>query len=519
MGRERIPVGVRDDELTEERAEELGRCYDSYIHFIENYCYIYDSVEMRWIPFRLWDAQKSLLHDIHNHQLTVILKARQLGISWLSLCYGLWQFLFRPIASISVFSRRETEAIYLLGQERLRGIFHHLPLWMISGHEPSKYTEREWILTTGSAMRAFPTSAGDSYVSTLAIVDEADLTPDLNEMMRAVKPTIEMGGKFILLSRSNKSQPDSEFKRIYKAAKAGESPWYPVFLPWMAHPVRDRAWYNEQKRDITSRTGSVDDLYEQYPETDVQALAAKILDKRIPPMWLEVCFEKLKPLYVKSGPAIPLDIYIPPKASGRYVLGADPAEGNPNSDDSALTVIDIDKGEECAILVGKFEPAIFAHYIHQVSVYYNYSPAMVERNNHGHSVIQWLEEHGRRTRLLLGHDSESHKFDKKNQKRRKKLKAGWLSSTLGKAILYTTCANHFRDNANLDDIDAEGVKVLHTEQTLFQLQGIEVDTLRAPDGENDDRADSYALAIAGRDQIRKLGHSAGTEMGIVKGKS
>src|SRR5690606_35295524 len=132
---------------------------------------------------------------IHENQLTIILKARQLGISWLTLGYGLWTLLFRPIASVSVFSRRETEAIYMISNERLRGMYQRLPEWMKSGHYPKIDSGKEWILSNGSAIRAFPASAGDSYVSTLAIIDEADLAPDLNYLMGAVKPTIDNGGK------------------------------------------------------------------------------------------------------------------------------------------------------------------------------------------------------------------------------------------------------------------------------------------------------------------------------------
>lgn len=516
---EKARGNLRPHQIDELRAQELARCYHSYVYFVNNYCHIYDSVEKAWIPFTLWQAQRSALRDIHEHQLTVILKARQLGISWLSLSYALWQILFRPIAAVSVFSRRETDAAYLIGKERLRGMFDALPPWMKMGHISTTDSVLEWVLENGSSVRAFSTNSGDGYVSTLAIVDEADLSPDLNKLMRSVKPTIDNGGKLILLSRTNKSEPESEFKNIYRGAKGGENGWHPIFIPWHAHPGRDKEWYERQKRDILSRTGSVDDLYEQYPETDVQALSSKTLDKRIPPLWLEACFEEMKPLRLRHAPSLPdLNIYIAPQPGARYVLGADPAEGNPNSDDSACTVIDVENGEEVANLVGKYEPAIFASYIAQVSAFYNHAPAMVERNNHGHSVIQWLEEHARRVKLLLGHDAETHKKDKKAKNRRKSLKAGWLSSTLGKTILYTICTDHFRNSARFDDEEGRSpLKVLHSAQTFHQLAGIESATLSAPKGQHDDRADSYALAQAGRIQVANLSHSAVLVMQATKG--
>lgn len=509
---------LKPTEINKERALEIARCFHSYSYFIDKYCKIYDSIEKEWVPFTLWPSQRQVLDQIHHNQLTVILKARQLGISWLAICYALWSVLYQPIAVVSIFSRRDTESMYLMGDERMRGVYENLPPWMRTGHKATTDSGHEWVLNSGSAVRAFSTNSGDGYVATFALIDEADLQPDLNRLMRSVKPTIDNGGKMVVLSRSNKSEPESEFKQIYKGAKAGENGWFPVFLPWHAHPGRTPEWYERQRRDILSRTGSLDDLYEQYPETDIQALSSKTLDKRIPALWLEACYQELKPLSLRHSLGLPgLDIYFAPKPGVRYVCGADPAEGNPNSDDSALTVIDLERGEEVALLAGKFEPAVFASYIAQVSTYYNNAAVLVERNNHGHSVIQWLEEHSRRTKLLLGHDAETYKRDSKSKRRRKKMKYGWLSSTLGKTILYTIVTDHFRDNSGFSDTGRPNVKVIHSFSTYSQLGNIEAASLSAPKGQYDDKADSYALAQAARRQVRDSGETGILLMDSTKG--
>jgi hypothetical protein len=300
--------------------------------------------------------------------------------------------------------------------------------------------------------------------------------------MRMVKPTIDGGGRLILLSRADKSKPQSAFKRIYLSARQKLTEWVSVFLPWHARPDRDAAWYEAQKADILGRTGALDDLHEQYPATDAEALAARSQDKRIPADWLLQCYEEREPLPASSlppgAPSLPaLTVYALPQPGRSYVIGADPAEGNPTSDDSALTVLDKDTGEEVANLVGKLEPAVLGRYIDAVGLWYNRAWVLVERNNHGHAVLLWLRENHSCLRRVLGPDGNE----------------GWLSTTKGKAVLYDTCAESFR----LEET------VLHSFSAHAQLGSIEGASLRAPEGEPDDRADSYALALMAAGGFRR----------------
>lgn len=452
--------------------QELQRCTSDPLRFLSIHCKIYDATIKDWIGFDLWPEQRRALAVIDANRLAVILKARQLGMTWLVLGYALWLMLFQPAATVLLFSRRDTEAMYLLSEDRLRGMWRRLPAWMRPevGRADSAH---EWSLANGSVARAFPTTAGDSYTATLAIVDEADLAPDLNRLMRAVKPTIDGGGRMILLSRSDKSRPQSEFKAIYRAARADENGWSPVFLPWDARPERDVAWYEEQRQDILSRTGSDDDLHEQYPATDTEALAPRTLDKRIPPGWIEQCYQERRQMISPAGaPAIAgLEVYAAPQPGRQYVIGLDPAEGNPTSDDSALTVLDRETGEECAALAGKFQPSTLAAHADAVGRWYIDAGVLCERNNHGHAVLLWLRDNSRLARLL-GFDGRE----------------GWHSTTRGKALMYDAAADAFRD----------GDTTLRSFASYLQLASIEGSTLRAPEGERDDRADSYALALLAR---------------------
>ena len=71
--------------LSELRNDELNYCRDHIEYFIDKYGHIEvkktnaDLVQ----PFNMWEAQKDALRSIQSNRLNIILKARQLGLSWL----------------------------------------------------------------------------------------------------------------------------------------------------------------------------------------------------------------------------------------------------------------------------------------------------------------------------------------------------------------------------------------------------------------------------------------------------
>ena len=178
---------------------------------------------------------------------------------------------------------------------------------------------------------------------------------------------------------------------------------------------------------------------------------------------------------VDTAPAIPgLRIYRQPEPGHHYVIGCDPAEGNPTSNDSALTVLDAESGEEVAVLAGRIQPSTMASHLDLIGRWYTNAALMVERNNHGHAVLLWLKDNSKLKRLQ-GHDGRD----------------GWNSTTRGKALLYSTAADAFRDRET----------TVHTFASMVQLQSIDGSRLKAPEGEADDRADSYALALCGMSPV------------------
>ncbi len=440
--------------------------------FVRACVYIYDATGQDWVKFDLWPTQVATLATMTTSRKLVVLKARQLGISWLSLSYAIWLMLFQSPATILLFSLREEESKELLW--RLRGMYDRLPPYL-RARSVTHSNETRWILSNGSRALAFSTRSGRSYTGTLALVDEADFVPELSQFLNAVKPTIDAGGQLFLVSTSDKKRPISTFKNLFRAATQGTGDYRHIFLPWWTRPGRDEAWRTAVQAEMFAQRGTHDDFYAEYPASPEEALAAEQLDRRLPWEWVKRCTHSpqevgVHPVDIAHVPGTPplhpltpspphplivpgLTVWEEPIPGRRYVIGADPAEGNPNSDESAACVLDAESWAQVAELTGKIEPSTFAAYLDELGRWYNGADVMVERNNHGHLLIRELQRLGN-LRVLEGYDG----------------RPGWLSNIKGKPLLYGLVADAVR----------AGVCTINGSETAAQLASIEASTLRAP---------------------------------------
>jgi len=468
---------------------EWLKCHRDVCYFTETYVQIFNAHSKSgagsgaatgaWIPFRLWPAQRQVLRDFVVHPYTIVLKARQLGMSWLTLSYALWLMLFHPAANIMLMSKRDDESIELLAN-RLIEMHARLPEWL-QAKRVLQESAHDFVLSNGSRAKAFPTSGGRSYTGTLVLLDEADFLPDLTKVLNAIKPAIDAGGHLIMISTVDKERPLSTFKELFRDAWYHKGTnYHPIFLPWSARPGRTQIWYDQITVDMRKQSGGTDDgLWQEYPATPEQALAPLQLAKRIPFAWLEQCRGSRQPQTGQADlPAVPgLTVYVPPVPGHHYLIGADPAEGNPTSDDSAGAVLDADTWEEVATFAGKWEPVVFGGYIDQVGAWYNDAAVMPERNNHGHALILALRGTGK-LHVLRGHSADAEKEVSTER-------LGWLDNLKGKTLLYDTLAQCLMDHS----------VTLNDPLSISQLASLEAATLRAPDGLPDDHADAIALAV------------------------
>lgn len=422
------------------------------------------------MPFKLWPNQVRVAWILMRSPRVVILKARQLGISWLCCAYALWHCHFWPARTVLLFSRGQDDADELM--RRVSALYVRMPDWLRElgplARPPNK-SEMEW--ANGSRIKSLPATrhAGSGWTASLVLLDEAAKIQFADDLYAALKPTVDDGAQLVVLSTAN--GVGNMFHSLYSRASAGTNGFTPIFLPWYARPGRDRAWYEARVAE------SVDPakVLENFPATATEAFVASGR-VRFEPAWVEAQACNVRPglpwqLVPETLRSIPgLKVYSTPIPGRKCVIGADVAEGLESGDYSDAVVIDANSWEELATVNGHWEPDEFARQLHALSEAYD-APIAVERNNHGHAVIATLKALKSR-RIGTGWDGRT----------------GWLTNVQTKPQMIDLLATALRD----------GLIVVHSQATLDELSTYRINadgSTGAPGTCHDDRVMSRAIAL------------------------
>jgi len=343
------------------------------------------------IRFEKWPHIMEMVQAIIDRRLIVILKARQLGFSWLVAAYAVWLLLFHDGAVVLMLSKGQVEAKTLL--KKARFVYRALPdSWQLP-LETDSTTELS-LVGMASKILALPSTeeAGRGETSTVVIQDEAESHEYLEANFTAVKPTIDGGGQMIIGSTAKKKRLISLFKELWRGSP--DNGWHSIFMPWHARPGRDQKWYEETRRNIPDIPEAMEltpDLYmeQEYPNTAEEALAparsiAAFNHDRLKAMEEDV----RKPIRVIDGVG---NIYQDWRVGNRYMAGSDTSHGV-GGDFSCTAIIDSQTGYVVAdILDNKLGPEEFAwHSMKLLEVYKNPIWA-IEDNDWGITSIKAAE--------------------------------------------------------------------------------------------------------------------------------
>lgn len=257
------------------RAAEMEYCRGDPEYFIETYVKIESKEPGQFIrPFSLWPKQKEALASMHAHRLNVILKARQLGITWLALAYAAFTGLLWENRLVICLSKTEDGAKELI--RRLAVILSHMPFVYAEDKVPYGWSgavfratalEVKITFPSGnvSTFSAFPSSpsVARGLTADLLIMDEWAFQQFAEEIWKAVFPTINnvYGGKVIGLSTIERG---TLFETLFVEEDNG---FNKIFLPWDTDVRRDKAWYEN-----TLKTFGEAQMYQEYPSSVEEAL-------------------------------------------------------------------------------------------------------------------------------------------------------------------------------------------------------------------------------------------------------
>ena len=340
----------------------------------------------------------------------IILKARQLGITWLAVAVGVWYLLYRPGSNVVCYSHGQEEAKLLVGRAWL--MYQSIPLALrdhvevvfpIKAEIPS---ERIVLKHPGgelSIFKALPDTqkAGHGETITFGIMDEVARMQYARGIYTAINPALSRGGRLVMISTANgvsnaETGAGNFFHNLWATRQAkGLSS---AFLPWSLHPERDQEWYDREAMALPHMERN-----QQYPLNpdnafilsgdlyfDPDALAFYRGHQRRSMYRGQFRIEPGKGTFVKVGGGL-IEVYEPPRAGGRYGISADTASGR-SQDYSSSDVVDLTSGDIVASLRSKIEIPAFANQLKCLGRWYagpDGTPARLipERTGIGEALI------------------------------------------------------------------------------------------------------------------------------------
>jgi len=357
--------------------KEITKCGKDPVYFLNNYAKI-SHPDRGLIPFNTYDFQTELLESFNDHRFNVILKARQLGISTVTAGYVAWLMMFRREKNILVVATKFSTAANLV--KKVKALIKNMPDWIkISDISVDNRTAFE--LTNGSQIKASTTSAdaGRSEALSLLVVDEAAHVPELEEMWKALYPTLSTGGRCIALSTPN--GVGNWFHQTYVDAEEGRNSFFTTKLPWDRHPDRDKEWFEKETQNMSRR-----DIAQE-----LQCNFNMSGETVIHPEDIERMLTLVRDPKHRTGFDRNYHIWEEFQTGAEYLLVADVARGD-GKDYSVFHVIKLNTMEVVAEYQGKPNLDMFANLLNSTGREYGECMLVVENNNIGFSVLEKLIE-------------------------------------------------------------------------------------------------------------------------------
>ena len=214
-------------ELTKfEQKQEFIRCALDPIYLIETYFFIFDQTRGTGgeiVNFKLFDFQKRLINDYQEHRFNISNKYRQAGISTTTCAFLAWYIMFNKNRTVAIVANKQETATNELMADVVDFI-EGCPNFLKP--KPTKRDSQKLkIYDNGSKVGAFNPKGLRGYTPTLLFWDEVAWTEKSDKFWEGAKPTLQTGGRAIMVSCITKDTfiyTDKGIKQIKDYIKSNE---------------------------------------------------------------------------------------------------------------------------------------------------------------------------------------------------------------------------------------------------------------------------------------------------------
>ncbi len=436
------------------------------------------------VPFEVRDYQEDCISRFLRSQICAVLKARQIGLTTTACALALWLLLFQENRFILVLSKNDTDAKKFM--RRIKNMYKRLPAW-VRARGPqllrNRWGVQEAEFDNGSVIFS-ATSASDhgrGDTPTHVFLDEVGKMRNQEESWSSLVPAIDAGGNLWMFGTAEGFRDWFHLKWM-EWEKDEETDT--IFYGWDVVEDRDENWATKMRRKLGEAL-----FRREYPSTAEEAFVTsgsnvfsiEVLNEV--DVWPPRRYQLGRDVngYLELIPE-PNDtdefgffVFEPPTANARYVVSGDPSEGLVDGDPSVLQVLRWQGNllTQVAVLRGLFDPDDFADMAHRIALFYNRATVVIERNNHGISVLK---------RLVVNHTP--------NIIRARDRKLGLWTSASSKAANIVTTRKAL----------AEQTLILRDQRTIDELMGFQEiltanGNVQYKGSDHDDHVDALCLGV------------------------
>lgn len=358
-------------------------------------------------PLRANAAQAAF--ELQRGQRNIVLKARQLGLTtWIAARFFLKTITHPGTLTLEVaHTQHAAEAIFRI----VRRFLEELPASLRNGPLKTSRSSVSRLSFTELDSEYMVISAGDRNagrgltIQNLHCSELAHWPGDPAETLASLRAALTPDAEQILESTPN-GVGDCFYGEWQHARESGVVKHF--FPWWMEHSYR--------KEEVKADTLSPEELalvahigldleqigFRRQLKTSFHRLAAQefaedsetcFLSSGDAIFELSVIEERMKgvpdPLEIRYNGE--MEIWLPPLPGKRYLVAVDPAGGGSEGDYSAVEVLELESGLQCAEFASHTGGLALARIVTELAAEYNNAWLVIERNNHGTAILALAE--------------------------------------------------------------------------------------------------------------------------------